>query len=189
MNTGIFWQLIAETKQASGRASDAQVAALQERLQSLPESEIVGFDGLLHEQLDRSYHRDLWAAAYIINGGCSDDGFDYFRAWLIAQGRDVFERALQDPESLAEVAEPGAELELFMYVPIEAYEAKTKRKFPYPSRAPHELTGDEWEETAECLQRKYPKLFAKFWQAGEVVGQADSAGVEMDFSEALAALQ
>src|SRR6266576_2839596 len=117
MNEDIFWQLIAESKQGGGGDSDAQIAALQERLQSLPESEIVEFDGLLHGQLDRSYHRDLWAAAYLINGGCSDDGFDYFRAWLIAQGRDVFERALQDPESLAEVAEPEAELELFSYAP------------------------------------------------------------------------
>jgi len=25
-------------------------------------------------------------AAYIINGGCSDDGFEYFRRWLVLQG-------------------------------------------------------------------------------------------------------
>jgi len=130
MNEDIFWQLIADSKQPSGGDSDAQVAALRERLQSLPESEIVEFDSLLHVQLDRSYHRDLWAAAYVINGGCSDDGFDYFRAWLIAQGRELFERALQDPESLVEVAEPEVELELFLYASIVAYEAKTKKKFP-----------------------------------------------------------
>src|SRR6266496_6748405 len=146
MNEDIFWQLIADSKQPSAGDSDAQVAALQERLQSLPESEIVEFDSLLHVQLDRSYHRDLWAAAYIINGGCSDDGFDYFRAWLIAQGQEVFERALQDPESLVEVAEPEVELELFLYASIVAYEAKTKKKFPYPSRARRDLTGNEWEE-------------------------------------------
>ncbi|MFC9245678.1 DUF4240 domain-containing protein [Streptomyces sp. NPDC057136] len=45
----------------------------------------------------------LWAAAYVINGGCSDDGFDYFRGWLIAQGREVFERTAADPDALAEV--------------------------------------------------------------------------------------
>ncbi|MEU1868262.1 DUF4240 domain-containing protein [Streptomyces gardneri] len=26
-----------------------------------------------------SYQAPIWAAAYLINGGCSDDGFDYFR--------------------------------------------------------------------------------------------------------------
>ncbi|WP_342210876.1 LysR family transcriptional regulator [Streptomyces sp. DH-12] len=51
--------------------------------------------GLLHEP--------LWAAAYVINGGCSDDGFDYFRGWLIAQGREVFERAVARPGALADL--------------------------------------------------------------------------------------
>ncbi|OSP39974.1 hypothetical protein B7767_28795 [Streptomyces sp. 13-12-16] len=45
----------------------------------------------------------LWAAAYVINGGCSDDGFDYFRGWLIAQGRETFERVVADPDALAEL--------------------------------------------------------------------------------------
>ena len=132
MNETTFWTLIAETKQAGNGDSDAQVAALQAKLETLPDSEILDFDCLLHGQMDRSYHRDLWAAAYIINGGCSDDGFDYFRAWLIAQGREVFERALADPETLVEVATPEVELELFMYAPVKAYEARTGRKFPVP---------------------------------------------------------
>jgi len=35
--------------------------------------------------------------------GCSDDSFDYFRGWLIAQGKDVYLAALHDPDSLADV--------------------------------------------------------------------------------------
>jgi hypothetical protein len=50
-----------------------------------------------------SYRRDLWGAAYLLNGGCSDDGFEYLRGWLIAQGRTVFERALGDPDVLADL--------------------------------------------------------------------------------------
>jgi hypothetical protein len=45
--------------------------------------------------------RDQWGAAYLANGGCSDDGFDYFRGWLIGQGRKVYETVLADPDSLA----------------------------------------------------------------------------------------
>jgi hypothetical protein len=45
----------------------------------------------------------LWAAAYVINGGCSDDGSDYFHGWLILQGKDVFERVVADPDSRAEL--------------------------------------------------------------------------------------
>jgi hypothetical protein len=37
-----------------------------------------------------SYQGDLRAAAYLINGGASDDGFEYFRGRLITQGREVY---------------------------------------------------------------------------------------------------
>jgi hypothetical protein len=37
--------------------------------------------------------RDQWGAAYLANGGCSDDGFDYFRGWLIGQGRKCTRRS------------------------------------------------------------------------------------------------
>ncbi len=32
---------------------------------------------------------DLWGAAWVLLGGASDDAFDYFRCWLIGQGREV----------------------------------------------------------------------------------------------------
>ncbi|XIE77187.1 DUF4240 domain-containing protein [Streptomyces sp. SBR177] len=51
---------------------------------------------------DAVYRWDVWAAAYLIGGGCSDDGFMDFRAGLIALGRDWYERAAACPDSLAE---------------------------------------------------------------------------------------
>jgi hypothetical protein len=48
------------------------------------------------------YRYDLWAAAYLIGGGCSDDGFIDFRAGLIAQGRDWYHKAAASPDSLAD---------------------------------------------------------------------------------------
>ncbi|MFB7650948.1 MULTISPECIES: DUF4240 domain-containing protein [unclassified Streptomyces] len=71
-------------------------------LASWPVEEIVAAEQVLWELMVDSYTNPLWAAAYIANGGCSDDGFDYFRGWLIAQGRGVFERAVTDPDALAE---------------------------------------------------------------------------------------
>jgi TPR repeat protein len=164
MNKNDFWSLIDKSKSDSKGDLSRQVELLTRRLQERSEEEILEFDHWLHEQMRRSYTRELWAAAYIINGGCSDDGFDYFRAWLIAQGRDVFQNALHDPESLVDVAEADMELELFLYAGIKAYEAKTNSKFPYPSRPAAELSGAEWEEDEEHLKSKYPKLFARFWE-------------------------
>jgi Protein of unknown function (DUF4240) len=48
------------------------------------------------------YRYDLWAVAYLIGGGCSDDGFIDFRAGLIAQGREWYQKAAASPDSLAD---------------------------------------------------------------------------------------
>lgn len=45
------------------------------------------------------YRWDVWAAAYLIGGGCSDDSFMDFRAGLIAQGRDWYQKAAASPAS------------------------------------------------------------------------------------------
>jgi len=48
-----------------------------------------------------AYKQKLWAAAMM--NGCSDDSFDYFRGWLIAQGKDMYFAAPRDPDSLADM--------------------------------------------------------------------------------------
>ena len=45
---------------------------------------------------------DVWAAAYLIGGGCSDDSFIDFRARLISQGRGWYQKAADSPGNLAE---------------------------------------------------------------------------------------
>src|SRR5690242_15781126 len=100
MNESTFWGLIEKAKAGSKGDPDQQVALLQKSLEPLSEADILDFDRLFHVQMYQSYTRDLWAAAYIINGGCSDDAFDYFRAWLISRGQQVFSNALKDPETL-----------------------------------------------------------------------------------------
>lgn len=53
----------------------------------------------LHQAL---YRWELWAAADLIGGGRSDDSFIDFRAGLIAQGRDWYDKAAASPDSLAD---------------------------------------------------------------------------------------
>lgn len=45
------------------------------------------------------------AAKRIFGGRLSDDGFEYFRLWLIGRGRLAFDRAVARPDSLAELPE------------------------------------------------------------------------------------
>jgi hypothetical protein len=57
---------------------------------------------LFDTMMDRAYSYKLWGAAYVIHGGCDNDTLDDFRSSLISRGRSYFERAIADPDSLAD---------------------------------------------------------------------------------------
>ena len=162
-----FWSLIERAKNKSEDVYE-QVEVLSELLSQRSKDDILAFEKVFRNLFAVSYRSDLWAAAYIINGGCSDDGFDYFRGWLIAQGKDAFYNALKDPEYLVRIIsqdEAGeVECEEMLSVAAKAFILKTGRGYetfldqlpatPYP-----ELQID-WQE--DTVDQKYPKLAKKF---------------------------
>jgi hypothetical protein len=96
-----FWEIVDATR-ARVDDVDEVPAALVEVPRGRPLAELVAFREVQDELFDRDAYRwDLWAAAYVINGGASDDGFEYFLGWLMAQGRMRWEATLTDPDSLA----------------------------------------------------------------------------------------
>jgi hypothetical protein len=103
MRTDEFWALIDDARTGADGGTKSITARLVARLATRDVTEIVGFDRHLGRVLAASYLADLWAAAYLINGGCSDDGFEDFRCWLILQGRATFAKAVGAPDSLAEL--------------------------------------------------------------------------------------
>ncbi len=110
---------------------------------------------------------DLWGAAYLIAGGCSDDGFADFRSWLISMGRRVFEDAVSHAESLIDVVDaPGIEdvfFEEFQYVPAQAYEELTGQEIPAaPRQPPVEPAGEKWSEDDGNLERRLPRFWARY---------------------------
>ncbi|PBC76886.1 uncharacterized protein DUF4240 [Streptomyces sp. TLI_235] len=98
-----FWDVIEEARRPGPDDAEAVVERASALLAARPRQEIIAAQQLLWDLMAESYRGDLWGAAYLINGGCSDDGFDYFRGWLITRGREVFERAVASPDSLAEL--------------------------------------------------------------------------------------
>jgi hypothetical protein len=160
MDSAQFWQLIEYSRENAGGDLDEQADELTDLLSELPADEILAFDRLFRQLLADAYRWDLWAAAFIINGGCSDDSFEYFRCWLIAQGERVYREALADPESLAERAEPDADAESMLYAAADAYEVETGRKLPHLVASPAEPAGDKWDE--DDLPAMYPRLWAAF---------------------------
>jgi hypothetical protein len=128
MTTDEFWNLIDVAWDASGDDLNQCADGLHTVLEPLEPDALVAFNAHFHDQLAKAYRWDLWGAAYLVNGGASDDGFVYFRAWLILQGQEIYEAALADPDSLADFcAEPGEEYECegALYVCGDVYEQKT----------------------------------------------------------------
>jgi len=173
MNENQFWELIDQARKAAAGhsmdAADRQAAALEAALAKLPPKEIVAFQELLDRKMADTYRWDLWGAAYLLNGGCSDDCFDYFRGWLIGRGLKVFDAALKKPDSLAEFAadprntdpsDAGRECESFLYVARGAYRKATGGEMPDVARSmPREPKGTQWTE--EDLPRLLPVIAAK----------------------------
>lgn len=162
MDEDEFWNVIGAARDAStdfhGRPD-----ALREQLKDRAPEDLQDFYELYRDQIDKSYRWDLWGAAYIVNGGCSDDGFDYFRDWLVSEGREAFEKVLNDPEALADWPTlEEVELEEMRYVADELYEAKTggamtPRERSYAS----DPAGEPWEE--DNVQELFPRLAKKYW--------------------------
>lgn len=130
----------------------------------LQPSDIESFQVILNSKLNTAYSHRLWGAAYLINGGCSDDGFEYFRCWLVSRGQEVFEAALAEPDSLAEIVNPEDddsehECESLLYAAREAYEKVANAKMPLGGRGQSRLpSGEAWdfddqEESAKRLPR------------------------------------
>jgi hypothetical protein len=97
-----FWRMVEAAKASGGEDCYRQAELLQEALRRLPPTDIVAFEAILDRLMGQSKRIELWGAADLIVNECSEDRFEYFRCWLIAQGRQVYEAALADPDSLAD---------------------------------------------------------------------------------------
>lgn len=98
-----FWKLVDHAV-ASTADLEERRAWLRGRLALLPAGEIADFAVRLDEQRRRVDTWPHWQAATLIcHGLCGMDSFFYFQAWLIGQGREVFETVVSSPDALADL--------------------------------------------------------------------------------------
>jgi hypothetical protein len=166
MNQASFWQLIGETRAAAGNDTGRQSELLKEQLAKLPGPSILQFDRIRHSFDLRAYSYDIWGAAYVMEDGCSDDCFRDFRGYLISLGRGPYEAALQNPDSLAAVAQDAetGNWEGADNPSPDAYASATGSDFPIDepdlSGTPRGKPFDENDTAA--LAARYPRLYARF---------------------------
>jgi hypothetical protein len=172
MRTHDFWAVIDRATADRPASPDEVAKRAAAELATCDPEEIVAWDRHLGKVMAASGKEDLWAAAYLINGGCSDEGFDAFRGWLIAHGRDAVARAVREPDSLAEMpavraaAENGAvfEADEVLSIAVQAYELATGDSLPRPEAARTRPDAAElWDFDDEGeMRRRLPRLSALF---------------------------
>ncbi len=163
-----FWSIVDRVHQASGDDMEKKCQLLESELRQLTLDEVLSFRAHFTDCLDRAYSWPLWAAAYIMGGGCSNDSFWDFRSTLISMGRETYDRALADPQSLSELdLKDGDEMlwEGYQYVSRKVEEALSGgREFPRSRPHPQEPSGEPWDESA--VAELYPKLVERYGYTG-----------------------
>ncbi len=167
MDDDTYWDLVERARTESGDDSPETVAeTLVAVLSTLGPSEVVGAEEAFARISRRAYGFPLWGAAYVLNGGCGDDGFDDFRGWLVTRGRAVYEAALADPESLADVVTVDelydVACEDVLSAADQAHTELTGRGLPWrAAREPLPDLGAGWDfDDEDEMRRRYPRLSA-----------------------------
>ncbi|AJP01711.1 polymerase [Streptomyces cyaneogriseus subsp. noncyanogenus] len=165
-----FWELIDATREAAEGDPEEQADLLVERLCRLDPEGVLDFARHFEARYRRAFTWDLWAAAWVLLDGASDDVFDSFRCWLIGQGREVYEGAVHDPDALAELLddfdeEIDGDGEELGYAADEAYEQLTGAVAPELglAPAPAEPQGTPLDlEDDQALAERLPRLWERF---------------------------
>lgn len=182
MDEATFWKIIDESRQRARKRKrpkttdfiDVHIEELTDCLRKLTPEEIVSFDRRFDHYHNLAYRWDLWAAAYWLGGGCSDDGFIDFRSTLISLGRERFHQVLKGPDSIADLLDepdmPYMQSEGFQYVAGRVYEEKTGEEMPIPKGAggPRKPAGKQLDhDDEEVMAKHFPKLVAKLPDMGD----------------------
>lgn len=156
-----FWTVIDAARAGAGSPGQF-AAALGAQLAACAPADIETFDRLLWDRLAALNHWDLWALAHLARGGCSDDSFDYFRAWVVAQGRTAFDAACKGPVHLLPFCDDSWDLqcEELLSVADDAYRGATGRSMTRTSREASPVQGVAWTESE--LEARYPDVFRCF---------------------------
>lgn len=161
MNVNEFWSLIDHSYKTTNGNLDLQVELLVEKLLSEPIEEILAYDSIFEQLMEQANTATLWDAADIIGCGCGNDDFRDFRGWLIAHGREIYENAIDDPESLVDLVkvDERARFEEFLYVSIYAHERKIGS--PYFNNKVTISMDVKGTHSSE-KEKQFPRLLAKF---------------------------
>ncbi len=174
LDENVYWNIIDKSLKNTNNQDDQEQYLIKE-IEKLSPKEIIGFRLRTDKLLYDTYNSEMWCAGYIMNGGCSDDGFEYFRNWIISRGKTTYYKAKENPDSLISEVIEGEEFydfESFWYVALAAFEHKTgKDLYEYidednfkTKEGGYPQFDFTWQESnPESMKVICPKLFDKCW--------------------------
>lgn len=189
-----FWEVINNARAiAPALEGEPLRESLYKQLLKLSPDELVGFDCAWQEYRRIANSPQLIAAACIINGGTSDDRFDYFKNWLILQGQYAFRQALKNPDTLAALRIPFDDTEwedcgyltslafvgraLPTYFAQEGIAKELRRKYPALLQAPGALDA-EIMRVLLYPNREQEQAFDRYLLGLEVQHYIDISGLD-----------
>ncbi|WP_418262920.1 DUF4240 domain-containing protein [Flavobacterium faecale] len=171
----LYWSIIDNMIKENLSQEDQEIF-ITNQLEQLTPKEIIGFRLRTDKLLFDSYTSDLWCAAYIMNGGSTDGGFDYFRCWIISKGKEAYYNAKANPDSLINLvntAQDSYEFEGFWFVAMNAFLNKTDHEIYNYIDYKTFVTNDEhyplltfnWSvDDPKTMEKICPVLFQKLWK-------------------------
>jgi hypothetical protein len=174
LNEDTYWKIIDESLKQTINQEDQEEFLINE-IEKLTPHEIIGFRLRTDQLLYDTYNSEMWCAGYIMNGGCSDDGFEYFRNWVISRGKETYYQAKANPDYLIHEIKQEVdyyEFEVFWYVALEAFNNKTGHDLYDYIDDEHFKTNEanyrrfefNWsEDNPETMKKICPQLFEKLW--------------------------
>jgi hypothetical protein len=175
LDEDVFWAIIDKSLKGSSDQKGQQEILIEE-IEKLSPKQMIGFRLRTDKLLYDSYRSDLWCAGYIMNGGCSDDAFEYFRCWIISRGKETYLKAKANPDFLIQELTPNAtayDFEDFWYVARDAFRLKTGKDLynwiDYDKFITHEGKYPKieftWQEDSPKSMKKIcPNLYNKLWK-------------------------
>lgn len=167
MEDGQFWDIVDRSLEASNGSIEGQATELEDILAALPPARVASFNARFVSKNLELYSWELWGAAYVLNGGCSDDCFEYFRSWVVGQGKDYHKAVKRDPQVLGDgrlsFAFESDDAELLPYAVEDAYRRASGGRDLYQDypQSPSTIAGGEpsgtpWDE--DEVENLYPGL-------------------------------
>ncbi|MBL4826139.1 MAG: DUF4240 domain-containing protein [Spongiibacteraceae bacterium] len=139
MNEREFWNIIGKLDWDASGDDEAVVAPMIEALVKKSNEDIFQFEEFFSQKLfalDTMLHaREIGKGAYINDDAYfSVDGFLYSRCVVVANGKELFDCVLDNPQEFPN----DMEFEALLYVAQEAYVQKNKKEWEYVSPTDYE---------------------------------------------------